>query len=239
MKVIIKKDYKSLSKEVAKILKKEINNNPNLVLGLATGSTPMGLYEELIKMNKKKEVDFSNVTTFNLDEYVGLCTDHKNSYNYFMYDTLFNHINIKPENVHIPDGVAKNLYKQCVQYDNLIDLNGGIDVQILGIGTNGHIAFNEPDLELNLHTSVVELAEATLKANSRFFENKDEVPTHAISMGMGSILKAKKIILMASGSTKKRIMKKLLNMKTINTEIPASILLLHPDVTIIMDKETT
>ena len=239
MKVIIKKDYESMSKEVAKIIKKEIIKNPSLVLGLATGSTPIGFYKELIKMNEAKEIDFKNIITFNLDEYVGLENHHKNSYHYFMYDILFNHININNKNIHIPNGIAKDIQKHCINYDNLIKKHGGIDVQILGIGTNGHIAFNEPDQNLNISTSKVKLADATIKANSRFFENKKDVPTHAISMGMGSILKAKKIILMASGSSKKEIMQELLNMTTINTKIPASILLLHPDVTIVMDEEAT
>ncbi|HLS52923.1 MAG TPA: glucosamine-6-phosphate deaminase, partial [Tissierellaceae bacterium] len=184
MEVIVKKDYESLSKQVAEILAEEIRKKPDIKLGLATGSTPVGTYEELIKLHKQKGLDFSKVKTFNLDEYIGLSGDHPNSYRYFMNDILFDHINIKKENTFIPNGKARDPKKECKAYDKLIEEAGGIDIQILGIGTNGHIAFNEPAEELSAGTSVVDLTENTIKDNSRFFDSIDEVPKTAITMGI-------------------------------------------------------
>lgn len=237
MKLIVEKNYEELSKRAAEILKKEIRINPQIVLGLATGSTPMGTYKELIKAHENEGLDFSQVETFNLDEYVGLDGDHPNSYRYFMNEELFKHININLENTHIPNGKAKNLESYCKEYDKDIKEAGGIDIQILGIGTNGHIAFNEPADELSVGTSIVNLTESTIKDNSRFFDSMEEVPKTAITMGIGSILKAKKIILLASGKSKAPIMKKLLEETVVSTKLPASFLLLHPDVTIIVDEE--
>lgn len=237
MKLIVEKNYEELSKRAAEILKKEIRINPQIVLGLATGSTPMGTYKELIKAHENEGLDFSQVETFNLDEYVGLDGDHPNSYRYFMNEELFKHININLENTHIPNGKAKNLESYCKEYDKDIKEAGGIDIQILGIGTNGHIAFNEPADELSVGTSIVNLTESTIRDNSRFFDSMEEVPKTAITMGIGSILKAKKIILLASGKSKAPIMKKLLEETVVSTKLPASFLLLHPDVTIIVDEE--
>lgn len=236
MEVIVKKDYESLSKQVAEILAEEIRKKPDINLGLATGSTPVGTYEELIKLHKQKGLDFSKVKTFNLDEYIGLSGDHPNSYRYFMNDILFDHINIKKENTFIPNGKARDPKKECKAYDKLIEEAGGIDIQILGIGTNGHIAFNEPAEELSAGTSVVDLTENTIKDNSRFFDSIDEVPKTAITMGIGSILKARKILLLANGENKAEIIKELLNRDTVTTKLPASFLLLHPDVTVIVDE---
>lgn len=237
MKLIVKKDYNDMSLLAAEIIKENIEKKPNLILGLATGSTPEGMYKQLIRFHKEEGVDFSKVTSFNLDEYVGIDEKHPNSYNYFMKDILFDHININMENTFIPNGRAENVNDYCKQYDNLIEDKGGIDIQILGIGENGHIAFNEPDGELNVGTSVVDLTQTTIKSNSRFFESIDEVPKTAITMGIGSIMKAKKIILLASGKSKSNIIKKLLNSDKLTTQLPASMLLLHPDVTIIVDEE--
>lgn len=237
MELIIEKDYNALSKAAAKIVKEEIENKPNLILGLATGSTPVGLYEELIKMHKESGLDFSKAMSFNLDEYVGIEDNHPNSYRYFMEEALFKHINIDSKNTFVPNGKAENPEKYCKEYDRLIEEKGGIDLQILGIGENGHIAFNEPGEELNLNTSVVELTESTIQANSRFFDSIEEVPKTAISMGIGSIMKAKKIVLLANGKKKADAIKKLLKADKITTNLPASILLLHPNLTIILDEE--
>lgn len=237
LKVIIEKDYDSMSKKAAEIFIQAIKEKPNIVLGLATGSTPIGLYRELIRVHKEEGLDFSRVTTFNLDEYLGLSSHHPNSYGYFMKEQLFDHINISRENTHIPDGMAENPEEYCKKYDKMIDDLGGIDIQLLGVGENGHIAFNEPDDSLSIGTSIVKLAEKTIEANSRFFESKDQVPREAISMGIGSILKAKKIVLLANGKKKAEVVKKLLTTDRVSTKFPASFLLLHPDVTIIVDEE--
>ncbi|MBZ2174562.1 glucosamine-6-phosphate deaminase [Schnuerera sp. xch1] len=237
MKLIVEKDYDGISKKAAGIVKQQIESNKSTILGLATGSTPVGMYKELIRMHKEEGLDFSNVISFNLDEYIGIDYEHPNSYHYFMKDNLFNHINIDMNNTFVPDGKAKDLDNYCKQYDKLIEKKGGIDLQILGIGENGHIAFNEPDEELNTGTSIINLTESTIKANSRFFDSPGEVPKKAITMGIGSIMKAKKIILMASGKKKAKVIKKLLEGKKITTQLPASMLLLHPDVTVIVDEE--
>lgn len=236
MKLIVEKDYCGMSKKAADILIEDIKDNPDIVLGLATGSTPVGMYKEIIKQYEDKKVDFSNVKSFNLDEYVGLEGTHPNSYRYFMNETLFDHINIDKSNTYVPDGNARDLYSYTKEYDKLIEEKGGIDIQILGIGTNGHIAFNEPAKELSVGTSVVDLTENTIMDNSRFFKSLDEVPKTAITMGIGSILKAKKIILLASGENKKDVIKKLLEKDTLTTDMPASFLAIHPDVTVIVDQ---
>ena len=237
MKIIVEKNYEDLSKAAANLIKEEMERNPKLVLGLATGSTPEGMYRELIRLHKEEGLDFSNITTLNLDEYVGIEEEHPNSYHYFMRDTFFNHININLDNTFIPNGKTENPEEYCKEYDKLIEEKGGIDLQILGIGENGHIAFNEPDEELNIGTSIVKLTESTIEANARFFDNIEDVPKTAISMGIGSIMKAKKIILLANGKKKANVIKELLNAEKISTKLPASILLLHPDITIILDEE--
>lgn len=237
MKVIVEDNYEMVSKKAAEILKDEITKNPNIILGLATGSTPIGMYKELIHMNHSDRLDFSNVKTFNLDEYLGLDGQHPQSYRNFMNEQLFNHINIDPKNTFVPNGSAENIDEECAQYDEKIKEAGGIDVQILGIGENGHIAFNEPGEELNANTSVVDLTTSTIKANSRFFKSIDEVPKKALTMGIGSILKAKKIILLASGKNKNGVIKRLLEDEVLTTQFPASMLLCHPDVTVIVDRD--
>ncbi|MDN5332354.1 MAG: glucosamine-6-phosphate deaminase [Tepidanaerobacteraceae bacterium] len=237
MKLIIARDYEEMSKKAAQIIAEEIKKKPNLVLGLATGGTPVGTYRELVKMYKNGEVDFSRVITFNLDEYLGLSPDDERSYHYYMYSNFFNHVNVKPENIHIPNGVAEDIDEECRRYDEAIEKAGGIDLQLLGIGVNGHIGFNEPGDELLTATHVTNLAPDTIKANARFFESIDEVPKKAITVGLGTIMKAKKIILLASGREKAKIMAQLLDEDAVSTKVPASFLLLHGDVTIIMDEE--
>lgn len=236
MKWIVGKDYQEMSKRAAEIMIEDIKNNPNIILGLATGSTPVGMYKEIIKKNKEGEIDFTNVVSFNLDEYVGLDEKNPSSYRYFMNENFFDHINIDKKNTHVPNGNAKDLKAYAKEYDKRIEEMGGIDIQILGIGTNGHIAFNEPARELSLGTTVVGLTENTIKDNSRFFDNLEDVPKTAITMGIRSILRAKKIILLASGENKKDIIKKLLEDGTVTTELPVSFLALHPDVTVIVDE---
>lgn len=236
MKIRIAKDYDQMSTWAAEIVAQEIKEKNDLVLGLATGSTPEGLYRLLVQMYQEGTLDFSKVITFNLDEYLGLAPTHPQSYAYFMHQHLFAHINIKAENIHLPDGLAKDLPAFCREYEEKIAAAGGIDLQILGIGRNGHIGFNEPNDYLSAGTHVVSLAEETIDANSRFFNSKDEVPRQAVTMGMGTILKAKKILLMANGKTKAEAIKGTLSGK-ITTKIPASFLQLHRDLTVIIDEE--
>ncbi len=235
MKIIYAKDYAEMSKLGCEILVGQVKEKKNSILGLATGSTPIGLYEELIKENEKG-LDLSEITTFNLDEYVGLDLHHDQSYNYFMNDNLFNHVNIKKENINIPNGTA-NPKEETKNYEEKLKSFGGVDIQILGLGANGHIAFNEPDKELNVSTSIVDLTESTIKANARFFEKESDVPTKAISMGMGSIFSAKKILVLISGSNKEEATKYLLDSCKITTNNPASLLHLHQDVTVIIDED--
>lgn len=237
MDVIIKKNYDDMSKEAAKIIADAIYNKPDLVLGLATGSTPLGTYKELIRLHKEAGLDFSQVTTFNLDEYLGLSKDDTQSYYYYMHKNLFDHINVKKENIHIPDGTVANIEDYCKKYDEQIKKCGGIDLQILGIGTNGHIGFNEPADELIASTHLTDLTSDTVKANSRFFESMEQVPKKAITMGLGSILKAKKIVLLANGKAKASAVSHLLDRDKITTKVPATFLLVHNNVTVILDEE--
>lgn len=235
MNVIIAASYEEMSKVAAKEIAKLVYIKPDAVLGLATGSTPEGVYKELIELNKEEKIDFSKVTSYNLDEYKGLSGDHPQSYRYFMNTKLFNHINIDKNKTHVLSGVTKDIEKECKEYDDAIEADGGIDLQLLGIGENGHIGFNEPSDYLNMNTHLTKLTEETIKANSRFFHNFEEVPKEAITMGLGAIMKAKKIILIASGDKKAEIIAKLTQEK-ISTRIPASLLQVHPDVLIIIDK---
>ena len=236
MKLIIEKDYENISKRAANEILKIVNNKEHSILGLATGSSPVGLYEELIKLNEEKKIDFSKVTTINLDEYIGISNNHPQSYRYFMNDTLFNHINIDKNNTYVPNGNAEDMEAECVGYDKKIRDLGGIDLQLLGIGGNGHIAFNEPDEELVVGTHVTGLTQSTIEANSRFFDSIDEVPKKAITMGLGEIMKAKSIILIASGKGKAEAIAKLFSGK-ITTKSPATLLAVHNDVTIIIDEQ--
>ena len=236
MRLMITESYEELSKAAAEEFAKVIKEKPNAVLGLATGGSPVGMYKELIKMYEKNELDFSKVTTVNLDEYIGLNPEHNQSYRHFMNENLFNHININIANTFVPNGLADNLEVECKEYDKKIMELGGIDIQLLGVGNNGHIAFNEPDEQLSAGTHVISLTENTIEANSRFFENINDVPKKAITMGLGGIMKAKKIILIASGESKAEAIKGLFSGK-ITTDNPASMLQRHRDVTVIVDKE--
>jgi len=236
MRVIVCNDYKEVSRRSAQIVAGQIMIKPNCTLGLATGSTPLGTYENLIRMYEDGDLDFSSVVSFNLDEYYPLDAKNNQSYHYYMNENLFSKINIKPENTYILDGKAEDPNAECERFEKLIEANGGIDLQILGIGQNGHIGFNEPDYSLNSVTHLTDLTESTIKANSRFFEDMSLVPTQALTMGIGTILKAKKIILIANGAKKHRVVKSLLSGE-INTSIPASMLKVHPDVTLICDRE--
>jgi glucosamine-6-phosphate deaminase len=235
MKLLVVKDYEEMSGVAAKIFKNIINEKADAVLGLATGSTPIGLYKKLIEINRNEEVDFSNIKSVNLDEYVGLGEDNPQSYRYFMNENLFNHINIDKSNTFVPNGLTQNLEEEVKNYDKKIEELGGIDIQILGVGSNGHIAFNEPDDFLISETHVTNLAKSTIEANSRFFESINEVPTKAITMGIGQIMKAKKILLLAKGEDKIEAIKELLK-GNITTNNPATILNLHEDVTVIIDE---
>lgn len=234
MNIIVSSNYETLSDIAAKKVIEVINKKPNAVIGLATGSTPMGLYDKLVTYYKEKKVDFSKVTSFNLDEYVGLPAHHPQSYRYFMNNNFFNHINIDPKNTHLPNGMAQDIELECKNYDTMLEKSNSIDIQILGIGTNGHIGFNEPNDTLIVGTHVAALAKETLKANSHFFSTISEVPTKAITMGIGNIIKAKEIVLLANGNVKSDIIRKLLN-DEISTQTPASLLKLHPHVTLIVD----
>ena len=236
MKILVVKNYDEMSKVAAKELAEIISKKPEATLGLATGGTPVGMYKELIDMHKNNSLDFSKVTTVNLDEYVGLSGEHDQSYRYFMDSNLFNHVNIRKEYTFVPNGLAEDMLKECVNYDKRIEELGGIDVQVLGIGSNGHIGFNEPSDTLSLGTHVTDLAESTIEANSRYFVSKEEVPTKALTMGLGAIMKAKKILLMVSGESKAEIMDKVVNGK-ITTQVPASFLQMHKDVVLIIDED--
>ncbi|MGB4589091.1 MAG: glucosamine-6-phosphate deaminase [Clostridiaceae bacterium] len=227
--------YEEVSAYAAKIVSDVIKAKKDTILGLATGSSPIGLYKELVSMYERKELDFSSVKSVNLDEYVGLSGNHNQSYKYFMNCNLFDHINIDKKNTFIPNGISENLVESAKQYDHLLEELGYADVQILGIGANGHIGFNEPAEKLELSTHVTDLKIETIQANARFFESEADVPKKAVTMGIGSILKAKKIILIASGENKANVVHSLED-DYISTNIPATLLKLHPDVSVILDR---
>ena len=236
MKFIVTKTYEELSNLAADIIADVIKTKPNCVLGLATGSSPVGTYKRLIEDNKNGKLDFSTVTSVNLDEYVGLDGTCDQSYRYFMNDNLFDHVNIDKSKTFVPNGCAADLKAEGEAYDKMIKELGGIDIQLLGIGLDGHIGFNEPDSVFTAATHEVVLDESTIKANARFFENEDEVPKKAITMGMMSIMQAKKVLLIANGQAKKDILEKSFQ-GPVDPMVPASILQLHPDVTVIFSEK--
>ncbi len=236
MKFIVCDNYDEMSKEAAKIVINQIKSKNDSILGLATGSTPVGLYKELITSYEKGEISFENVKSFNLDEYYPIKKTNDQSYYYFMNDNLFSHVNIKPENTDIPNGEADDPEAECANYDERVASSAGVDVQILGIGQNGHIGFNEPDDKLDCGTHLTKLTQNTIEANSRFFNSIEDVPTAALTMGIGTIMKAKKIILLASGANKKDAIAALKD-SFLNCNIPATMLKLHDDVIVICDKE--
>lgn len=219
----------------AGIIASLMQSNPRAILGLATGSTPVGVYEKLIELYKKGSVSFKQASSYNLDEYIGLPADHPESYRRFMDEKLFNHIDILPENTHVPEGNAPDPEQAAKDYAKLLDQAGQIDLQLLGLGHNGHIGFNEPADELTGPPHVVKLQERTRLANARFFNSIDEVPTHALTMGIGSILQAKQILLMAKGEDKAEIIAKALK-GPITTQCPASLLQTHPNVVVVVDQ---
>ncbi len=235
MKVIVVKDYEEMSDQGAEIMKEVIKNNPSCVLGLATGDTPIGMYNRLAEAYEKGELDFSKVSSVNLDEYYPISPDNDQSYRYFMNKNLFDRINIDKANTNVPDGMAKDVEKSCAEYEEKIDALGGIDIQVLGIGRNGHIGFNEPDSELIPATHLTNLTDSTIAANARFFESENDVPKHALTMGIESVFKARKIIVVASGANKAEAIRATV-CGNLSTNCPASLLRLHPDVTIICDE---
>ena len=235
MKVLVFDTYDEMSFAAAEIMADVIKEKPQCVLGLATGSTPVGMYDCLAEKCSSGELDFSLVKTVNLDEYYPISPDNRQSYRYFMNENLFSKVNIKLENTRVPAGEAADPDIECAEYEKYIDSLGGIDIQVLGIGQNGHIGFNEPDSFLYTDTHVTGLTESTMQANARFFSEDEVMPTKALTMGMGSIFKARKIIVMANGEKKRDAVTKLLSGK-ITTECPVTFLNLHGDVTVICDK---
>ncbi|NOY09539.1 MAG: glucosamine-6-phosphate deaminase [Spirochaetes bacterium] len=235
MEVILTEDYNEMSKISAGEIARQVRKKPNSVIGLATGSTPLGTYKELIRLHKEEGLDFSKVITFNLDEYLGLPPAHKESYNFFMWENLFKHININPENVHVPQGMVEDAEEFCEWYEKEIEKAGGIDLQLLGIGSDGHIAFNEPGSSFGSRTRVKTLEEQTIEDNSRFFNSIDEVPHFAITMGVGTILEARKIVLAANGKNKAQVCARFIE-GPIDSQITASALQLHPHAVIVLDE---
>lgn len=236
MRLHVVNDYDQLSSKAASFLASQIILKPDSVLGLATGATPLGMYQNLVKLYQDGMVDFSEVVTFNLDEYLGLEKTHPQSYNYYMFNNFFDHVNIPAEQIHIPQVNSPDIQKTSREYDQAIANFEGIDLQVLGIGNNGHIGFNEPNHILKTETHLVCLTEETIEANSRFFNSANEVPREAISMGMGSIMQAKRILLLASGESKAEAIAQTISGQ-ITTEVPASLLQLHPNLTIIVDQQ--
>src|SRR5712692_388136 len=235
MLVVIKKDYEEVSSEAARIIAGAVRSNPTIVLGLATGSTPLGLYKELIALHRAGDLDFSQATSFNLDEYLGLPASHPQSFHFFMKQNFFSHVNLSSANVHIPDGTISGDYDAyCAQYEQCIKAAGGIDLQILGIGRNGHVGFNEPTSSLASRTRLKALSRETVEDNRHFFANESEMPKCAITMGIGTILEARKIILLATGESKAAVIAKSIE-GPITCAVSASALQLHPDVTFILD----
>ena len=232
MKFIKVDNYTELSKVAGDIIASQITSKPSSVIGLATGSTPIGTYDYLTSKYQSGNIDFSKVRSVNLDEYIGLSSDNEQSYRYFMNKNLFDRINIDKSNTYVPNGMAKNICEEGKNYDSRIEEFGGIDLQLLGIGVDGHIGFNEPDAFFTKETHEVKLDDSTIEANSRFFNSMDDVPKSAITMGMKSIMNAKKILLIANGKNKKDILEKAM-FGEITPYVPASILQLHNDVTVI------
>ncbi len=235
MKIIRTKDYEEMSRKAANLISAQILLKPDCVLGLATGSTPIGIYDQLVEWYKKGDLDFSTVKTVNLDEYKGLTRDNEQSYYYFMHHHLFDRVNIDEENTHVPNGQVENGDEECLRYEALIKSMGGVDLQLLGLGRNGHIGFNEPAADFPKITHCVDLTESTIEANKRFFASADEVPRQAYTMGIGTIMKADKILVVANGEDKADAVAAMVQGK-INPEVPASILQLHNNVILVADE---
>lgn len=235
MEIIIKDTYEQVSRTAAGVVAGTLHTKPNAVLGLATGSTPLGLYDELIRMHQDGTLDFAQVTTFNLDEYVGLSRRHPQSYHYFMHKHLFAHVNVPEQNRHVPSGTSDNYGAYCQWYEDRIEQCGGIDLQVLGIGGDGHIAFNEPGSSLGSRTRIKTLAKQTLEDNARFFESADDVPQYAITMGVGTILEARRIVLVANGENKAEAVANAIE-GPVTSMCTASALQMHRDTIIILDR---
>lgn len=235
MRVIHAKDYTDASRKTANIISAQVILKPDSVLGLATGSTPLGTYSQLIKWYEKGDLDFSKVRTVNLDEYVGLGASNDQSYVYFMHSNFFDHINIDPNNTHLPNGLERDAAVQCAKYDALIHSLGGVDLQLLGIGHNGHIGFNEPGDTFIKGTHCVDLTQDTTEANSRFFESEDQVPRQAYTMGILDILQAKRVVMIVTGENKAQILRDAF-CGPVTPKVPASIMQLHPDFTLVADE---
>lgn len=235
MNIVKVKDYQDMSRKAANVISAQVIMKPNCVLGLATGSTPIGTYQQLIEWYNKGDLDFSKVSTANLDEYKGLTRDNDQSYYYFMYNNLFKHVNIDLKNTNIPDGTEPDSDKECARYNKVIDDLGGIDLQLLGLGFNGHIGFNEPDEEFAKLTHCVDLQPSTIEANKRFFASIDDVPRQAYTMGIKTIMQSKKVLLLVSGEGKAEILRDAL-FGPVTPHVPASILQLHNDVTVVADE---
>lgn len=229
------KDYQDMSRKAANIISAQIIMKPNCVLGLATGSSPAGTYKQLIEWYKKGDLDFSQVTSINLDEYKGLSPENDQSYRYFMNTNLFDHVNIDKSRTFVPNGLEEDSEKACSDYNQIITASGGIDLQLLGLGHNGHIGFNEPGAAFERETHCVDLTESTIEANKRFFASEEDVPRQAYTMGIKSIMQAKKILVIVSGADKAEILQKVLH-GPITPSVPASILQMHNDVTIVADE---
>lgn len=235
MQIYRAKDYEDMSRKAANIIASQVVLKPDCVLGLATGSTPIGAYKDLVEKYEQGDLDFSQVTTVNLDEYKGLPRENDQSYYYFMHDNLFDHVNVKPENTHLPDGTKEEANEECARYEELIRSLGGQDLQLLGLGHNGHIGFNEPDAVFEKTTHCVDLQESTIEANKRFFASADDVPKQAYTMGIGTIMQAKKILVVVSGEDKADTVAKAF-FGPVTPEVPASILQFHKDVILVADE---
>lgn len=229
------KDYDAISRRAASIIAAQVVSKPSCVLGLATGSSPVGTYRQLVKWHKQGDLSFAGVRSVNLDEYVGLAPTHDQSYRYFMQDNLFNHVDIVPENTNVPSGLAEDVAAECARYEQLVAELGYADLQLLGLGRNGHIGFNEPCAEFPVATHLVDLTASTIDANARFFASADDVPRQVLTMGIGTIMKARKILVVVSGADKAEAVRKSFA-GPVTPEVPASILQLHPDVTVVGDK---
>lgn len=236
MRVVIEQDYDAMSRKAADFVAEMVRSKPNCVLGLATGGTPVGLYTELIRRNREEGLDFSEVVTFNLDEYCGLPPDHEQSYRYFMEEHLFKHLDPRPKQTHVPDGMAPDPEAFCEQYEQMIRDAGGIDLQVLGIGGDGHIAFNEPGSSLASRTRMKTLTGETVEDNARFFASRDEVPRFAITMGVGTILEARRCLLLASGVNKAKVVHLAIE-GPVSSEVTASALQLHRDTIVVLDED--
>lgn len=235
MEIIVQPSAEHASRLAARLVADTVRSKPDAVLGLATGSTPVPLYRELIRLHREEALDFSRVTTFNLDEYVGLDRGHACSYRRFMEDNLFRHVNLKPENTHVPDGMSRDIPGECRRYEERIQRSGGIDLQILGIGSDGHIGFNEPTSSLASRTRIKTLTQTTRRDNARFFDDPDDVPKHCITMGVGTILESRTIVMLAFGAQKASVIGRAVE-GPLSAMVPASAMQIHPTVKVFLDE---